>query len=336
MNAGIGQARPSRRTGARFFLLLATCSLAALAFSARPAFAYVRYITEDGKPFQWQQTCIQVTGYPNQNDFPDMTADQVQTAATGAADAWSSAGLACTYLSIDVALSSAPAPTASADKKNSLIFRHKDWCSPSDSAWTCSYDPAALAITSVFVQRSTGRIQEADIEVNDRWFNWTDLELFPADKSKQDLQNALTHEMGHLIGLDHTCFMAVGNLVRPNDNQGNPVPDCSSAPPEVRATTMFASAVPGDLSKRTLEPDDQQAVCDIYPLARDPAYCPTDSTGSTGTGDSGSGGLLSKGGCALAAGDGLPSNGGAPVVAATMVAMVLRHRQGRRAGRAPR
>jgi MYXO-CTERM domain-containing protein len=270
---------------------------------------------------------VHLTGYPNQDDFPDMTSDQVLTAVTGAANAWSSVSQSCTFLTIDVSLSSAAAPSAIADMKSSLIFRHQDWCSPTDTPWTCSYDPSALAITSVFVQRSTGRIQEADIEVNDRWFGWTDLDLFPQDTTKQDLQNALTHEMGHLIGLDHTCYTAGTNTTRPKDNNGNPVPDCANAPPEVQATTMFASAKPGDVSKRTLEADDKQAVCDVYPLANDPAYCPAATAAAVEP--------SKPFGCAVAPAEGTTgarATAGLLTLAAT--ALVLRRRQ--RAGRAPR
>ncbi|HEY2900323.1 MAG TPA: hypothetical protein VGL59_07095 [Polyangia bacterium] len=298
-------------------------------FLATPAHAYVRYITEvDKKPFQWMQSCVHLTGYPNQDDFPDMTSDQVLTAVTGAANAWSSVSLSCTFLTIDVSLSSATAPMAIADNKSSLIFRHQDWCSPTDSPWTCSYDPSALAITSVFVQRSTGRIQEADIEVNDRWFGWTDLDLFPENTTRQDLQNALTHEMGHLIGLDHTCYTAGTNTTRPNDNNGNPVPDCDNAPPEVQATTMFASAKPGDISKRTLEADDQQAVCDIYPLANDPAYCPAATATATVADQSK---LLD---CAVASAPKTTSSLGMTGIFVITAALELRRRK--RAGRAPR
>jgi len=208
-----------------------------------------------------------------------------------------------------------------ADNKNSLIFRHQNWCSPTDSPWTCSYDQAALAITSVFVQRSTGRIQEADIEVNDRYFSWTDLALNP-DRSKHDLQNALTHEMGHLIGLDHTCFNPSPNLVRPTDNKGDPVPDCATASPEVRATTTFPSAMPGDTSKRTLSADDKQAICDIYPLAKDPAYCPAD----------GANGSDSKSGCMLAGGDDPVRPDPLPAAAmASALTLVVWHRRRARA-----
>jgi MYXO-CTERM domain-containing protein len=36
---------------------------------------------------------------------------------------------------------------------------------------------------------------------------------------------------------------------------------------------MFPSANPGDIDKRDLAPDDQQAVCDIYPASQDPMTC---------------------------------------------------------------
>jgi MYXO-CTERM domain-containing protein len=88
----------------------------------------------------------------------------------------------------------------------------------------------------------------------------------------------VTHETGHVLGLDHTCVPA-GTVPRPTDNLGNPVPDCSTASPDVVATTMFPSAQPGDTQKRDLAPDDQQAVCEIYPAASDPKVCMPDVAG---------------------------------------------------------
>jgi hypothetical protein len=235
--------------------------------------AFVRYKTETTMVgFYWPQSWVPVTAYPDSikdaSGNMEMTSDQILNAATKAGDAWSAKDNACTYLQVNVATSTAAAPAARYDARNSLVFRTTSWC-PSDPSAPC-YDPAALAITSVFVNKKDGKIRDADIEVNARNFTWADLDVDPAAQGKQDLQNALTHEMGHLIGLDHTCFPAGTPGAIPTDNDGNPVPDCDSAPPAVRETTMFASAIPGDKDKRTLAPDDIAAVCAIYPLANDP------------------------------------------------------------------
>jgi hypothetical protein len=200
-------------------------------------------------------------------------------------------------------MSTAPAPNAKYDQRNSLIFRKDSWCRWDDPVGTCSYDPAALAITSVFVSPD-GKIRDGDIEVNARYFVWTDVLSDPNSNGKQDLQNALTHEMGHLIGLDHTCIVPGGPTVDQYghplvDNTGAPVPDCADANQAVKDSTMFPSATPGDTTKRTLSSDDSQAVCDIYPVAQDPKMCPgpnppASSGCSTGPGvvPSGSAGLV--------------------------------------------
>ena len=183
-----------------------------------------------------------------------------------------------------MASSSDPTPRAVNDGRNSVIFRTSTWCKLTDKG-VCDpnvpYDPAALALTSVSASTSSGIIRDADIEVNASNFNWADLVLHPNlrgdGQSFHDLQNAVTHEMGHVIGLDHTCYL---QGPAPLDNTGQPIPDCADAPPDVLATTMFPSANPGDIDKRDLAPDDQQAVCDIYPASHDPMTCAAGPDGS--------------------------------------------------------
>src|SRR4029077_9130991 len=90
-----------------------------------------------------------------------------------------------------------------------------------------------------------------------------------------DLQNALTHEFGHFIGLAHTCFSPIesgsnvdGNgLPRPDDDQGRPVPDCGAlnTPNYVSSSVMYyAENNYLDTSRRALSADDINAVCTIY------------------------------------------------------------------------
>jgi len=80
--------------------------------------------------------------------------------------------------------------------------------------------------------------------------------------------------LGHVIGLDHTCFspgatFADGKPVpRPLDNLGNPVPDCSDGnlPPIITQATMYVSVASpaAEVELRSLSPDDVQAACEIY------------------------------------------------------------------------
>jgi len=280
----------------RAALFAAAGLAAALTTAARPAAAYVRYKSNSGQPFKWAQSCVALAAFPD--DLSAMiSVDEVMSNVNASAATWSKVSDACTYLHIDVSSSSESTPRAANDGHNNVIFRTTSWCKllPSgDCDTTVSYDPAALALTSVSASTSSGTIRDADIEVNAYHFRWADLVAHPELKGSgqtiHDLQNAVTHEMGHVIGLDHTCYL---QGPAPLDNNGQPIPDCANASADVLATTMFPSANPGDIDKRDLAPDDQQAVCDIYPAAQDPKAC---SPGGT-----------DPGGCSCATGGGVPA-----------------------------
>ncbi len=82
-----------------------------------------------------------------------------------------------------------------------------------------------------------------------------------------DLQNTVTHEAGHFLGLAHPCEADPGTAT------ANGVPVCSGHP-EMTSVTMFPSASPGEISKRTLAPDDVEGVCAIYPRPATAALAP--------------------------------------------------------------
>jgi len=248
----------------------AGAAIACVLAAASPAAAYVQYRTDSGALFHWPTTLQPLTSYPH--NFGQMPVDQITNAAQLAASEWSDR--ACTYfqIALDTAAEDATIPRAGHDSTNNLLFRTDNWCLPqaSDGSVTC-YDPTALAITSVFVTKSNGQIVDADIEVNGINFMWADVDL-DQSAGKQDLQNALTHEMGHFIGLDHTCY--AGGPVRGVDDTGALVPLCADASQDVRDTTMFASAPARDTSKRSLAPDDERAICEIYNAPTDPQKGP--------------------------------------------------------------
>lgn len=115
-----------------------------------------------------------------------------------------------------------------------------------------SYAPTALAITVSFFETATGRLLDADIELNGEVFDFrvVDPGTCVEEDGIMDLRNTLTHEVGHLVGLDH--------------------PPSSS---RYRETTMFARAPPCETIKRTLESDDIDGVCAIYPSGQPTRPC---------------------------------------------------------------
>jgi hypothetical protein len=270
---------------ARFALRAAALGLAAAGVLApAPAAAYVRYRTTQGNPFSWRTTSVPITAYPQ--GLPNLTLDQITNAITSSVNAWTAVDpniAPCSYLQLPVTMASltTPEPDAKYDQQNPhniIVFRDTNWeqiCSlDANKEPTICHSSVQLAITTIF-SRACGEIVTADVEVNAWDYTWGDLDVMPGDGSLQDLQNALTHEMGHFIGLDHTCYISPGDYPNglPVDSDGAPLNACDKATPDQHQSTMFPSADPGDTSKRTLTANDQQAVCDIYPIGTSPQMC---------------------------------------------------------------
>jgi hypothetical protein len=252
-----------------------------------PAAAYVRTATEAGALSHWKTPCVTMEislGSPP----PVWDSQGYFEAASAAGATWMQASLdgvdRCSNVIFNVVSVPDIAGPVGMDYHNRLIFRQDKWCrepppKENDPNEPPCYDEHALAITSVFQLRSSGEILDADLEVNAHDFTWGDFvaqpELLQTDT--QDFQGTITHEFGHVIGLDHTCFKpgaayAAGKPIpRPMDNLGNPVPYCSDyydLPAVITEATMYASAnsPSAEVELRSLSPDDMQAVCDIYPV----------------------------------------------------------------------
>jgi MYXO-CTERM domain-containing protein len=168
------------------------------------------------------------------------------------------------------------------DGSNMVIFRDEEWCVPAteDEPKEC-HDSAAAGLTTLFfiddpASKRNGTILDADIELNGVDFNIAvDHQTAANDGLEADLANTFTHEVGHLMGLDHTCAPPGG--IRLEDHQGEPIPICSPDPTQmpavVREATMFAFQDPGETKKASPEPDDISGVCSIYPLDENPREC---------------------------------------------------------------
>jgi hypothetical protein len=259
-----------------------------------PAEAYVRTVTESGVDTAWKTPCVTMEfslGAPP----PELDAQGYLSAAQAAGAAWSQASLdginRCTNVIYTVVSVPDVAGQIGLDYHNRLIFRQGQWCSdPLPKDGSC-YDPSALALTSVFEDASTGEILDADLEVNATDYTWGDYAAHPEQTNVQDFQGAITHEFGHVIGLDHTCFTPGGTfsdgtpVPRPVDNNGNPVPDCTAGnlPAIITQSTMYVSvaAPSAEFELRSLSPDDVQAACDIYPFTTNFECAAPSRSGST-------------------------------------------------------
>jgi hypothetical protein len=142
-------------------------------------------------------------------------------------------------------------------------------CSNKYDCW--ERDSSAIAITTTTSNTATGEILDADIELNDSGFAFTTVDSPPCVSGgpqvgcvAYDVQNTVTHEAGHTLGLAHS---------------------------DIAAATMYAFAPIGETRKRALDADDVQGICAIYPkggpTSVSPGVTPPGSAPSGGCGSSG-------------------------------------------------
>lgn len=208
------------------------------------------------------------------------------------------------------------------DGINIVKFREERWCRPAteDEPEEC-YDGVAAGLTTLhFIDDAdsdrNGALLDADIELNGVDFRVTvDHQPVDGPSCESDLSNTFTHELGHLMGLDHTCW--TGSGVRLDDDRGEPLPLCSldsSLPTAVRDSTMFAFQDCGETKKASPEPDDVAGICAIYPIEDDPRECRAAE--------------LKASGCAIVAGRG--GGGSAPLALLCLAGLVVALRRRRR------
>ncbi|MSP58840.1 MAG: hypothetical protein EXR72_00595 [Myxococcales bacterium] len=273
-----------------FFAALATLAAATL---SGPAEAYVRSRTDKGTPIGWPGSCTWIR--LDTAGAMDLPIDAVEKTLAKAVANWQTmstdAGKAYLKITIDPPAES----EARLDHINVVKFRRDKWCRPAEEKTkeNC-YSAQATAITTIFYNSVPGKegdgdIVDADIQMNEINFTFVQLPsnvMARAGTVRADLENTLTHELGHFQGLDHTCRDAASNG-EPQDEKGNKVPGCADVlamkvPQDeyqrIVQATMFNFAVPAETIKRMPKADDIAGIAGIYAPAIDPKSCerPTD------------------------------------------------------------
>jgi len=258
--------------------------------------------TKAGHYLYWESGCVFVTidsagtsAIAGDDEFPIIDAS-IKT--------WNDSTASCSYLK--VMSEGRKSVEVGNDKINVIKFRDQQcascvatgnstgpaWCRPASGSdpERCYSAEAAGLTTAVYIDDAKsardGAIVDADIEINAANFKVSvkgkSLVSNPKVTCLSELQNTLTHELGHLQGLEHPCLNR-GDPPR-TDDQGNAVPSCfdGGLPATITEATMYNFQSCGETSKETLSGDDMNAICKVYPTASDPGTC--EQVGQTSSG----------------------------------------------------
>jgi hypothetical protein len=213
--------------------LMSIATVAAVLLDAPLVQACKQYHTKFGAGLRWSSCSV---GYwvseAGSTDVPlDAAVDEIEAGF----DVWNAVSCLPLEMTYDGLVEDAGSYVG--DKGKALERNVVTWISTEEqyAVWVAKWGAGTLGMTTLVFNQVTGEIVGADMEINDYEFTFT--------TSKQegavvmDLRNTICHEVGHVLGLDHSD-----------------VPD----------STMYYKAPEGELSKCTLHDDDFKCVCLAY------------------------------------------------------------------------
>ncbi|MCA9581905.1 MAG: matrixin family metalloprotease [Myxococcales bacterium] len=194
-----------------------------------------------GIPLSWDRRCIAYSLYAG--GARDVSPGDLERAIADSFNAWEQVTCMGEQVEIRIAESEEPSRCNRAlfdlegGNVNTIMFV-EDWKAR-------DHDPAAFALTTVWHDKSTGQILDADMEVNENRGTYGNCPAL-GSCSLIDVRNVITHEAGHFFGLAHSLEID---------------------------STMFANAPNGEIKKRDLTEDDREGFCDAYPTGSLPKTC---------------------------------------------------------------
>lgn len=201
--------------------------LALLSLNAAPAHAFV-VISNAGNPAKWENNTVHYELFNLPKSFAEAIRESFRV--------WKEVeGVEIYFVENDES-----GEPGSRDGKNSISWVNEGWSS-------LSFNPPsnALAVTLSSFDSSSGNIIDADIYFNGQNFDWAVIEG-DEDLDKVDVQNIATHEIGHMIGLDHSSVTYF------------------ESDPELYEATMFYASGAGETSRRVPQTDDERGIRSLY------------------------------------------------------------------------
>lgn len=223
-------------------LPLAVLGLACMSVAPTHARAYCRLTTSmpvagsacasSGTPLVWKRQCISYSVVPRARNSP--TLGEIRSVVDRSFQTWGdvTCGGAVLPLALaqtgELSLCDKPEYNETAANVNSIIFV-SDWSAR-------ALPPTAFGLTMVWHDSRSGEIVDADMQINETLGTLAVCGKRCAP-GQIDMQNIVTHEAGHFLGLGHS---ALSNAC------------------------MFGQAQVGETSKRYLSRDDEAGICAAY------------------------------------------------------------------------
>ncbi len=218
-------------------------------------------------PLRWYET--EITVFHDSALTMDAPGDAVLDAISSSINTWNEVDCEHPILGNGGPVQDGTAFTTSNGSRNGaniIIFEDSATWQSNRSGQEQFDTSLTVALTTIFHSARTGEILNFALEMNDGSF---DFGIEPTGYAF-DIQNTLTHELGHVIGLDHTMLDVV----------------------DTTQQTMYFQTEPAETLKRDLGQDDMDGFCALYEQEwkeeiPDPTGCSaaglTGPNGTTGT-----------------------------------------------------